>query len=64
MATRRWGVSRGESPEQVTEAVGSAVASDSVELTVDLAVSLTREDVLLAIKKIERQVASGKWPPA
>lgn len=64
MATRRYGVSRGETGDQVTEAVGAATASDSVELTVDLAVNLTREDVLLAIEKIERKVIEGNWPPA
>lgn len=64
MATRRYGLSRGETFDQVTEGVGAAVAVDSVELTVDLASNLTREDVLLAIEKIQNYITQGNWPPA
>lgn len=64
MATRRFGLSRGETLDQVTEAVGAAVAADSVELTVDLAANLTREDVLLALEKFEYYIAQVNWPPA
>jgi hypothetical protein len=64
MATRRYGISRGESIDQVTEAVGAATATDNIELTVDLATSLTREDVLMALKKFEAYITKGNWPPA
>lgn len=64
MATRRYGISRGENMDQVAEAVGSATAADGVELTVDLAVGLTREDVLLALEKFEAYILKGNWPPA
>jgi hypothetical protein len=64
MATRRYGVSRGESPEQVVEGVGSATSADSVELTVDLAANLSMEDVILALEKIGRKIMQGNWPPA
>jgi hypothetical protein len=64
MATRRYGISRGETQEQITEAAGAAVSSDSVEVTVDLASSLTREDVLLGLEKIQNKIATGNWPPA
>jgi hypothetical protein len=64
MATRRYGLSRGETEFQVTESVGAAVNADNVELTVDLAVSLTKEDVLLAIRKLEGHIIKGNWPPA
>jgi hypothetical protein len=64
MATRIYGVSRGEQYNQVTEGVGAAVASDSVELTVDLAANLTREDVLLALEKFNMHIVNGNWPPA
>lgn len=64
MATRRFGLSRGETLDQVTEAVGAAVAADSVELTVDLAANLTREDVLLALEKFEYYITQVNWPPA
>jgi len=64
MATRRYGLSRGETEFQVTEGVGAAVASDSMELTIDLASSLTKEDVLLALEKFEAHIIKGNWPPA
>lgn len=64
MATRRYGLSRGETEFQVTEAVGAATAADNIELTVDLAVSLSREDVLLALEKIKGHIVKGNWPPA
>lgn len=64
MATRLYGISRGEQYNQVTEGVGSAVAADSVEVTVDLASSLTREDVLMALEKIKQHIINGDWPPA
>jgi len=64
MATRRYGISRGENIDQVTEAVGAAIATDSIELTVDLAANVTREDVLLALEKFEMYIIKGNWPPA
>ena len=64
MATRRYGMSRGETQQQITEAVGAAVSSDDVELTFDLAVGLTREDVLLALEKFKAHIIAGKFPPA
>lgn len=64
MATRRYGLSRGETEFSVTEAVGSATASDNVELTVDLAVSLTKAEVLQIIEMFENHILKGQWPPA
>lgn len=64
MATRRYGISRGETDQQITEAAGAAVSSDNIELTVDLAVSLSKEDVLLALSKFESWIIKGNWPPA
>jgi hypothetical protein len=64
MATRIYGVSRGETEFQVVEGVGAAVAADGVELTVDLAVSLTKEDVILAVDRIKNHIIKGNWPPA
>lgn len=67
MATRLYGVSLGEANNAgnaVTEGVGSAVAADSVEVTVDLASSLSRHDVILALERIAEHIAKGNWPPA
>ncbi len=64
MATRRYGLSRGETDNQVNEAVGAAVAADSLEVTIDLAANMTRNEVLLNLKAIERWILHGQWPPA
>lgn len=64
MATRRYGISKGENMGQVTEAVGAATAADGVELTVDLATVASREQVILALRAIEAHIMKGNWPPA
>lgn len=64
MATRRYGLSRGENEFAVTEAVGAATATDSMEFTFDLAVNLTKSEVLLAIDKIKNHIIKGNFPPA
>ena len=68
MATRIFGVSPGEGEVQVTEGVGSAVASDKVELTVELATTavndrgttrgMTKQEVLTAIDKIKNHITT------
>ena len=64
MATRIYGLSRGEKQWQLTEGVGAAVSADDVELTFDLAKSLTKEDVILALEMIVNHIQKGKFPPA
>ena len=64
MATRRYSIARGETEFSITEAVGAATATKSMEFTFDLAVSLTREDVLLALDKIMNHIVKGNFPPA
>lgn len=64
MATRLYGLSKGETEFQVTEGVGSAVAADSVEVTVDLASSLDKKDVILALEMIINHITKGNFPPA
>jgi len=69
MATRRYGLSAGETEFQVTEDVGAAVATDSIELTVDLAgAGLTNHEgkhqVLMALDMFRAHIVKGNWPPA
>ena len=63
MATRRYGLSVGENYTQVTEAVGSATAADDIELTVNLATVTKREQILMALERIQMWVIKGNWPP-
>lgn len=67
MATRRYGISKGENIDQIIEAVGAATAADSIELTVDLAVLTTHEgkmQVLNALDLLKSYITKGNWPPA
>jgi hypothetical protein len=68
LATRRYGLSKGETEFQVTEAAGAAVSSDGVEITIDLAtIGATQEGkmyALQAIEMIKNHIMKGNWPPA
>lgn len=68
MATRRYGISKGETEFQVTEAAGAATASDNVEVTVDFDApagkTITKAEVLQALEMIENHILKSNWPPA
>lgn len=71
MATRRYSTQPGDQLKDVTEAVGAATATKSVEVTFDLAnvkegntKPLTRQDVLDAIDRIRDKIVQGNFPPA
>ena len=69
MATRRYGLSAGETEFNVLEEVGAAVAGNSIELTVDLAgTGLTTAEgkgkVLLALDMLKNHITKGIWPVA
>lgn len=74
MATRRYKLSVGESEFNVTEEVGAAVNSDTVEVTVELAATavysasgqrqVLKNEVLDALDMIKNHILKGNWPPA
>ena len=74
MATRRYKLSAGETFVNVTEEVGAATNSDTVELTVDLAATavnegsgtrkITKHEVLKALEVFEDYIIRSNWPPA
>lgn len=71
MATRLYGVSVGEGEFSVTEGAGSAVAADTVEVTVELSATaiggaraVTKQEVLEALEKIKNHIIKGNWTPA
>lgn len=63
MATRLYGISRGESQEQISETVGAAT-TDDMELTIDLAAGMTREEVVVLLDRITRYILEHDFPPA
>jgi hypothetical protein len=74
VATRRYKISAGETEFQITEEVGAAVNSDTVELTVELAAtavnaggttrSILKQEVLDALEEFKNHIVKGNWPPA
>ena len=62
MATRRYGISRGDAQDAIVEAVGAATVDD-IELTLDLAAGMTREEVLLLIDRLSRYILENDYPP-
>lgn len=64
MATRLYSLARGQSEFQVVEAVGSATTTAAMELTIDLAAGLTREDVLKALGIFKNHILRKNFPPA
>lgn len=65
MATRQYNVVKGATRSApATEAVGSAISSGLVQVTVDLAVTATKREVLEALDNVARHIRKGSWPPA
>jgi multidrug resistance efflux pump len=64
MATRKYNLTREGEKQNVTEAVGSAISSGVVQITVDLAVATSRGEVLDQIDQIRQHILEGIWPPA
>ena len=63
MATRLYGISRGEGQEQIADGIGAAT-TDDVELTIDLAAGLTREEVVVLLDRVTRYILEYDFPPA
>lgn len=64
MATRRYMLNRGETLTNVTEAVGAATATKSMEFTYDLASGLSQEDVIKALEDFKNYILQTNFPPA
>lgn len=68
MATRRYSIGIGDNQTQITEAVGAAVATKAIEVTVDLAVVTDviggKMAVIESLQDITNYILQGNWPPA
>ena len=64
MATRLYSLARGQTEFEVVEAAGSATTTASMEFTFDLAVGLTRGDVLRALDMFKAHILKDSFPPA
>lgn len=64
MATRRYGLAKGETEFEVLEEVGAPVVNNSIELTFDLAAGHEQQDILLALDMFKNHILKGNFPPA
>ena len=64
MAERFYGIDRGEQGvRNVTEGAASTATTD-VEVRVDLAANMSKQEVLLAIDTLKEAILQDTWPPA
>lgn len=64
MANRYYGIDRGEQGvRNVTEGAASTATTD-VEVRIDLAASMSKMEVLLAIDTLKDAITQDTWPPA
>jgi hypothetical protein len=74
MATRLYSIDPGQRENDIVEAVGSAIVTAHVELTVDLAStvvndngttrSITKGEVLIALEYLMQYITRSNWTPA
>lgn len=62
MANRFWGVNRGQQATDVSE--GAASPTKDVELNLNLAKSITRNELLDLLELIKIKILKDNWPPA
>lgn len=62
MATRYFGVDKGKTQTDVVQ--DSGTTSKDVEIEIDLAAGMDRQQVLLAIEYIKNVILQSKWPLA
>ena len=65
MATRRYGISVGESFSNVTEAAGAATAADHIEITIDNAITTVgKAEIVRLMRVLEAAIVMDTYPPA
>jgi len=62
MARRYWGSNKGDHQEAVVE--GAVSPAKNVEVNIDLAANMTRDEVRIQLKQIENKIIEDIWPPA
>lgn len=62
MADRFYGIDRGQTEFEIVEDTSSP--TKDVEIAVDLAVDLTKSEVLHALDMLQNHILKGDWNPA
>jgi hypothetical protein len=64
MADRFYGIDRGEQGVRNVTEGSSSTATTDVEVRVDLAANMSKQEVLLAIDVLKEAIFQDTWPPA
>ena len=64
MAERFYGIDRGEQGVRNITEGNATTATTDVELRVDLAANMQKDEVLFAIDTIKQAIIQDIWPPA
>lgn len=64
MADRFYGIDRGEQGVRNVTEGSSSTATTDVELRVDLAANMQKDEVLYALDAIRQAIIQDIWPPA
>lgn len=64
MADRFYGIDRGEQGVRNVTEGNSSTATTDVELRVDLAANMQKDEVLYALDAIKQAIIQDIWPPA
>lgn len=64
MASRYYGIDRGKQGKGSDITEDSSTTGLDVEVAVDLAASMSKQEVLLALDAIRQRIFEDTWPPA
>jgi len=64
MADRFYGIDRGEQGVRNVTEGSSSTATTDVEVRIDLAATMSKQEVLLAIDVLKEAIFQDTWPPA
>lgn len=62
MANRFFGANKGQQKTDIVQS--SSTQSKSIELNVDLAAGMDKNEVLIKLKELEEYIIENIWPPA
>lgn len=63
MGTQRYTITRGQKAQDVVQAAGSAVATDTFQLNCDFS-TITKLEAVQMLGALTERIAEGSWPPA
>lgn len=63
MATQRYTITRGQKAQDVVQAAGGAIATDTVQLNIDFT-NMTKLEIDNALQYLRERIRETAWPPS